>query len=114
MYLLIYSLIFDCTGSSLLSLVAAGVSLVAPGVSLVAAGVSLVAAGVVHRLLLAAASLVVGHRLQELFCASLAAPRHVESSQTRDQTHVPGIGRWILIYSATREVPQVLLLRFHR
>ena len=82
--------------------------------SQVAAGVSLVVAGVVHRLLLAAASLVVEHRLQELCRASLAAPRHVESSQTRDQTRVPCIGRWILTYSATREVSQVLLLRFHR
>ena len=30
-------------------------------------------------------------------------PRHVGSSQTRDQTHVPCIGRRILDYGTTRE-----------
>ena len=34
----------------------------------------------------------------------LVAPRHVESSQTRDWTCVPWIGRWILNYWTTREV----------
>ena len=34
----------------------------------------------------------------------LAALRHVESSQTRDQTHIPCNGRWILIYCVTLEV----------
>ena len=29
----------------------------------------------------------------------------VESSQTRDRTHVPCIGRWILNHWSTREVP---------
>ena len=33
----------------------------------------------------------------------LIAPWHVESSQSRDQTHVLCIGRQILIHSATRE-----------
>ena len=34
----------------------------------------------------------------------LVAPQHVESSWTRDQTHVSCIGRQILIYYTTREV----------
>ena len=34
----------------------------------------------------------------------LVALWHVRSSQTRDQTCVPCIGRWILNHSATREV----------
>ena len=34
----------------------------------------------------------------------LVALRHVESSWTRDQTHVPCIGRQILIHCTTREV----------
>ena len=33
----------------------------------------------------------------------LVAPRHVGSSQTRDRTRVPCIGRWILNHWATRE-----------
>ena len=36
----------------------------------------------------------------------LAVLWRVESSWTRDQTHVPCIGRWILIHCATREVPK--------
>ena len=43
------------------------------------------------------ASLVMAH--------DLVAPPHVGSSQTRDRTHVPGIGRWILNNCTTREVP---------
>ena len=35
----------------------------------------------------------------------LVVPRHVGSSQTREQTRVPCIGRQILIHWATREVP---------
>ena len=35
----------------------------------------------------------------------LVAPQHVGSSQTRAQTRVPCIGRWILNHCATREVP---------
>ena len=35
----------------------------------------------------------------------LATPWHVESSNPRGQTYVPFIGRWILIYLATREAP---------
>ena len=35
----------------------------------------------------------------------LAAPRHVESSQTMDQTRVSSNGRWLHIHCITREVP---------
>ena len=34
----------------------------------------------------------------------LTAPWHVKSSQIRDQTHAPCIGRWIPIHCTTREV----------
>ena len=37
----------------------------------------------------------------------LVAPWHVESSQIRDRTRVPCIGRQIPIHCAIREVPQV-------
>ena len=37
-------------------------------------------------------------------CMGLAAPWHVESSQTRGRTHVPWTGRWLLICCTTREV----------
>ena len=42
----------------------------------------------------------------------LAAPQHVGSSQTRDQTCAPCIGRWILVHCTSREVhlPSSLLL----
>ena len=40
----------------------------------------------------------------------LGAPRHVGSSWTKDQTHVPCIGRRILNHCATREVPCRTLL----
>jgi len=36
---------------------------------------------------------------------SLVALRHEESSQTRGQTHVSCIGRWIPIHYTTRKVP---------
>ena len=39
------------------------------------------------------------------------APRHVESSQTRDWTCVPHTGRWILNHWATKEVPDYILKR---
>ena len=35
---------------------------------------------------------------------------HVESSQTRDQTHVPCIGRWILNHWTAREVLDLMFL----
>ena len=41
---------------------------------------------------------------QLLWLTGLVAPHHVESSQTRDRTCVPCIGRWFLIYCTTREV----------
>ena len=41
---------------------------------------------------------------QYLCCLGLVAPRHVVSSQTRDQTCVPCIGRWILYHWTPREV----------
>ncbi|CAN0509821.1 unnamed protein product [Rangifer tarandus platyrhynchus] len=56
-----------------------------------------------HRLLTVVAFLVVEHRLQgaqaqQLWYTGLAARQHVESSQIRDQTHVPCTGRQILIH----------------
>ena len=53
------------------------------------------------------ASVVTGHGLSS--CSSralehgLSSPSHVESSQTRDRTLVPCIGRWILSHCTTRE-----------
>ena len=75
---------------------------------------------VVRWLLTAVASLVAEHRLQvrrlqqlwlagsraqaqQLWCTGLAAPRHMGSSRTRDQTRVPCIGRQILNHCTTRE-----------
>jgi len=40
----------------------------------------------------------------------LVAPPHVGSSQTRDGTYVPCIGRWILNHWTTREVQHWLYL----
>ena len=75
-------------------------SCIPSGLSLVvmSRGYSLVA---VHRFLLVVASLVAEHglwalRLQQLWRLGLAALQHVGSSQTRDQTHVCCISRWIL------------------
>ena len=47
---------------------------------------------------------------QRLWHTGLVAPRHVGSSQTRDQTCVPCIGRWILNYWTTKEVPLIVVL----
>ena len=41
----------------------------------------------------------------------LVALQHVGSSQTRDQTRVPCIGRWILNHCATREVLNVYIFK---
>ena len=41
----------------------------------------------------------------------LVAPRHVESSQTRDCTYVPCISGQIFIHCATREVPGLRVLK---
>ena len=35
---------------------------------------------------------------------SLHAPRHVGSSRTKDRTHVPCVGRWVLNHWTTKEV----------
>ena len=43
--------------------------------------------------------------MQALKCTGLAALRHVGSSQTRDRTRVPCIGRRILNHCTNREVP---------
>ena len=55
---------------------------------------------------------------QQLWHTGLVAPRHVGSSQTRDRTCVPCIGRRFLNHCATREVlvkhlAQHLLLSVH-
>ena len=94
----------------------------------IAAHASLVAAGrgyslaAVWGLFIAVASPAAEHRLQthglqllwlagsrawaqELRHEGSVAPWHVESSQTRDQTHVLCIGRQILNQLTTREVP---------
>ena len=42
----------------------------------------------------------------------LIAPWQVGSSWTRDRTHIPRIGRWILIHCAAREVPETCVVKF--
>ena len=42
---------------------------------------------------------------------ALAVPQHVESSQTRDRTHVPCVGRQILNYCTTREVQGIQIFK---
>ena len=44
---------------------------------------------------------------QQLWCISVAAPQHMESSRTKDQPPVPSTGRRILILCTTREVPSL-------
>ena len=46
-----------------------------------------------------------GTRAQQLWCTGLVASGHMGSYRTRDQTHVPCIGRRILNHCTTREVP---------
>ena len=48
-----------------------------------------------------------GSRAQQLLHVDLVAPRHVESSWTRGQTHVACIDRQILNHWITREVPNI-------
>ena len=43
-----------------------------------------------------------------LWCAGVVAPWHVESSGTKDQTHVPCISRQILIHWTIREISKCL------
>ena len=49
-----------------------------------------------------------GVQAQWLWHLGLVAPRHMESSQTRDQTRVPGSDRCSLTHCANREVQQSL------
>ena len=44
------------------------------------------------------------HRCQQLWCMGLVAVQHVDSSWTRDGTHLPFIGRGIPIHCTIREV----------
>ena len=58
---------------------------------------------VVCKLLIAMTSLAAEHRLQGtgasvVVCEGSVALQHLDSSQTRDRTHVPSIGRWIPIH----------------
>ena len=64
---------------------------------------------VVCGLLIAVASLVAKHGLSSLVVAAcgLAVQRHVGSFQTRDQIHIPCIGRQSLHHWTTREVPNL-------
>ena len=57
-----------------------------------------------RRLLIAVASLAVKCGLQYSWHMGLAAVRHMESSLTRGQVHVPCIGRQVLSHWTTREV----------
>lgn len=52
----------------------------------------------------AQASVIVAHGLQWLWYLGLVAPRHVESSRSRDQTHIPCIGNWIFNHCNNRQV----------
>ena len=74
---------------------------------MVSSGYSLV---VVLGLLSAVASLVVEHGLQYFWNTDLVALWYVESSRTRDRTHVPCIGRQILIHGTTREALEILCI----
>ena len=55
---------------------------------------------------------LLGSRVQAGSCGTwaLVAPRHVESSCTRDRTHVPCIGRRILNQWTNREIQSWFLL----
>ena len=98
--------IFDCTGSSLLrtsflQLQRAG------GYSLLWCADSL-------RWPLLLWSMGPGARgLQWLWCVGLVALQNMESSQTRDGTHVPCIGRWTLNHWITREVLSLIFNTYY-
>ena len=81
----------------------------------------------VHRLLIVLASPVVEHgsrvcglqelrllscRAQELWFMGLVAPRHAESSQARDGTRVPCIGRGVLTTGPREKSRTAVLDRF--
>ena len=120
-YLFIYLFIFGCIGSSLLR---AGFSLVVVNggySSLWCTGfslrwlLSLQSMGSRHTAFSscgtwAQQSWLAGSRAQaqQLWHTGLVAPRHVGSSGTRAQTHVPCIGRRILNHCTTRQVPAPL------
>ena len=99
---LTYNFIFGCTGSSLrqhaLSLFAASRKVLLQASHWV--GFSL------QCLLLWQSTGSSGHA-QSLWHRGLIAPGHVESSQIRDRTCVPCIGRWMLNHWTTREVPYI-------
>ena len=48
---------------------------------------------------------------QQLWRTGLVAPRHVGSSRIRARTHVPSIGRRILIHCATGKSQMIIFLR---
>ena len=62
----------------------------------------------VRGLLFAVVSLVADHGLQSVWAsvvvASVVAPGHMESSQARDRTHIPCIGKQIPNHWTTRTV----------
>ena len=62
----------------------------------------------VHRLLGVWASVAAAYGLRSCGYRAWLPWGMWESSQIRDPTHVPGIGRWSLYHSATREVLQCL------
>ena len=84
------------------------------GLSLVVASGGYFLAGL-SRLLIAVASVVQSTDsrecgLQKFWLMGLAAPQHVESSQTRGQTHVSCISRQILNQRTTRKAQVVITL----
>ena len=92
-----------------------GFSLVAKsrGYSLVAAcGHLIVVAFLVaeHRLPCAPASVVGGTRSQQLGSMGLVSLWHVGSSQTKNQTLVSHLSRWLLYYWVTREAQVIIFL----
>ena len=73
----------------------------------------------VHRLLTAMAAPATECRLQaeglsRCGAQAVAAPRQMESSQTRDRAHVPCMGRWTLSHWTAREVPSLFLSLFYK
>ena len=70
--------------------------------------------------LIVVASVIAEHGLsstqaQQLRGTGLVATQHVESSCTRDRTHVLCIGTWLLNYCTTREVLKWSIFKvFHR
>ena len=113
-YCAVYSCSFFILKKSVLFLAVLGLHCFEGFLQLQRAGAALV-----HGLLNAVASLVAEHTLQacgqlqpadskawaqQLRHAGLAALQLVRSSWTRDQTHVPCLGRWSLTHHAIREV----------